>query len=141
MAPKLNTVMLSELAAGNCRNGIRRGMMALRVGWFTAKKPCCTASNTNTIHTLFSPRCACSHSMNDVAPIPTVVIISRVRRSITSANAPPHSPNTTSGTNAKAPASPTYAELDVIWKICCGTATTESWAPMTVTTPDAHRRR
>ncbi len=76
-----------------------------------------------------------------MVPTPIVVMARRVRRSITSASAPPQSPNTISGTRAKAPASPTYAELDVIWKICCGTATTDNCAPMTVTTPDAHSRR
>ena len=32
-------------------------------------------------------------------------------------------------------------ELRVISKICCGTATTDSWPPMTVTTPLHHNLR
>ncbi len=60
---------------------------------------------------------------------------------MTSARAPPHSPNRISGTKPKSPDSPTYPELPVIWKICCGTATTDSWAPTTVTMLVVHSLR
>lgn len=40
IAPNCTTVMFSEFAAGNCLPGINRGMIAARVGWFTAKNAC-----------------------------------------------------------------------------------------------------
>jgi len=51
-----------------------------------------------------------------------------------SAIAPPSRPNTTSGTKATSDAKPTQAELPVMSKICCWTATAVNCAPMTVAT-------
>ncbi|CPU35884.1 Uncharacterised protein [Mycobacteroides abscessus] len=103
--------MLSALAAGNCPRGSIRGMAAARVGELIAKNPCCTESRHSTTHTLSTDNAACSHSSTDEAASPVAVMISSVRRSMRSASAPPHRPNTTSGTRPKTPVSPTYAEL------------------------------
>ena len=56
---------------------------------------------------LFSCRKACNHSSTDATASPIEAMISNSLRSIASASAPPQSPNTTSGTRAKMPASPT----------------------------------
>ena len=48
--------------------------------------------------------------------------------------APPSRPKTTSGTSATSEAMPTQAELWVMSKICCCTATVVSTAPITVVT-------
>ncbi len=52
-------------------------------------------------------RGGCSHSNTDVPIRPSVVMTISLRRSMTSARAPPHRPNTTSGTSPKMPARPT----------------------------------
>ncbi len=106
--------MFSELAAGSRFNGSNRGSTALRVGWLTAKNACCTENRPSSSHTLVAPLHACSQNSALVTISPIVVQISRVRRSMTSASAPPQSPKTTSGTSPKTPVSPTYAEEPVI---------------------------
>ena len=113
MAPACITVMFSELAAGSRFSGSSRGSTALRVGWLTAKNACCTEKRPSSSHTFPAPDHACSQNSALVAISPIVVQISRVRRSITSASAPPHRPKTTSGTRPKTPVSPTYAEEPV----------------------------
>ena len=107
--------MFSELAAGSRFSGSSRGSTALRVGWFTAKKACCTANSPSSSHTLPAPDHAWSQNSVLVTISPSVVQTSRVRRSNTSASAPPQRPKTTSGTRPKMPVSPTYAEEPVIW--------------------------
>jgi hypothetical protein len=62
---------------------------------------------------LVAPDQACSQNSALVEISPIVVQISSVRRSITSASAPPHRPKTTRGTRPKTPVSPTYAEEPV----------------------------
>jgi hypothetical protein len=52
-----------------------------------------------------------AHSSSDAAASPHDAMINRIRRSIASAQAPPSGPNTISGTSAKTPDRPTYAEL------------------------------
>ncbi len=59
------------------------------------------------------PAAACSQNSPLVTIRPAVVMISSVRRSNTSASAPPYRPNTISGTRPKTPARPTYAEEPV----------------------------
>ena len=113
MAPACITVMFSELAAGSRFSGSSRGSTALRVGWLTAKNACCTENRQSSNQTLVVPDHACSQNSALVAISPMVVQISSVRRSKTSASAPPHSPKTTSGTSPKTPVSPTYAEEPV----------------------------
>ena len=113
MAPACITVMFSELAAGSRWLGSSRGSTALRVGWLTAKNACCTENRPSNVHTFATPDQACSQNSALVTIRPTVVTISSVRRSITSARAPPHSPKTTSGTRPKTPVRPTYAEEPV----------------------------
>ena len=114
MAPACITVMFSELAAGSRFSGSSRGSTALRVGWLTAKNACCTANRDSSSHTLPAPVHACSQNSVLVAIRPSVVMTSSVRRSMTSASAPPQSPKTTSGTRPKTPVRPTYAEEPVI---------------------------
>ena len=114
MPPACMTVMLSELAAGSRSSGSSRGRSADRVGWLTAKNACCTANSDSSSHTSSAPNAACSQKPALVRIRPMVVIISNVRRSKTSASAPPHSPKTTSGTRPKTPVSPTYADEPVI---------------------------
>lgn len=99
--------MLSELAEAICSGGSNRAMRALRVGWLTAKNACWVAKSPSTSHTLFRPSAACAQNATAVRPVPAVVKTSRVRRSITSASAPPQSPNTTSGIRPNKPARPT----------------------------------
>ena len=88
-----------------------REMAAVRVGELIAKKACCTESRHITTQTLLIDSAACTHSSTDATANPHEAMISSTRRSITSAHAPPHRPNTTSGTSAKIPESPTYAEF------------------------------
>ena len=114
MPPAWNTVMFSELAAGSWSVGTSLGRIALRVGWFTAKNACCTANSPSSSQTFPRPSTACSQNAPLVRIRPTVVITRSVRRSMTSARAPPYRPNTTSGTSPNRPVSPTYAEDPVI---------------------------
>ena len=81
ITPILKTVMPSAFAAGTMSIGTIRGMIALRVGWFTAKKPCWTASSASTSQTDSEPDSAPSHSPMLVTAMPTEVIISSLRRS------------------------------------------------------------
>ncbi len=111
MAPNWNTVKFSELAAGSWSPGSMREMAAVRVGALIAKKACWTASRHITTQMLLIDSAACSHSSTDATANPHEAMISSTRRSITSAHAPPHSPNTISGTSAKRPERPTYAEF------------------------------
>ena len=113
IAPAMKTVMFSELAAGSSSAGTSFGITALRVGWLTAKNACCTEKRHSSSQTLVLPATACSQKSALVPISPQVVTISMVRRSKTSASAPPHSPKTTSGTRPKRPVSPTYAEEPV----------------------------
>jgi hypothetical protein len=113
MAPACITVMFRELAAGRSVSGSSRGSTALRVGWLTAKNACCTENRPSSNHTSVPPDHACSQNSVLVTISPQVVTMSRVRRSKTSASAPPQSPKTTSGTRPKTPVSPTYAEEPV----------------------------
>ena len=106
-APACTTVMFSAFAAGSCSAGSSRGITALRVGWFTARNPDCTANSTSTNHTPPAPVAAVTHRTSDVAAIPEPVSSSRTRRSTASAIAPPHRPNSTSGTSPKTPVRPT----------------------------------
>ena len=114
MAPAMKTVMLRELAAGSSSGSINRGMIAPRVGWLTAKNACCTENSPNSTQTFSSSRNACTAKRPLVTIRPSVVMTSRVRRSKTSASAPPQSPKTTSGTRPNSPVSPTYADEPVI---------------------------
>ena len=114
MPPACMTVMLSEFAAGRSSWSRMRGSSADRVGWLTAKNACWTAKRDSSSHTSSAPSAAWSQKPVLVAMRPHVVISSRVRRSKTSASAPPHSPKTTSGTRPKMPVSPTYADEPVI---------------------------
>ena len=110
IAPAWKTVMLSEFAAGSRSSGRSLGSTALRVGWLTAKNACCTAKRLSSSQTFVPPRSACTQNSPLVTINPTVVTARMVRRSKTSASAPPYSPKTTSGTSPKMPVSPTYAD-------------------------------
>ena len=55
--------------------------------------------------------------------------------------APPSNPKTTNGTSATNDAMPTHAELPVMSKICCCTATVVNIAPITVVTCPRNSRR
>ena len=105
--------MFSEFAAGSSSSGRILGSTALRVGWFTAKNACWTANRLSSSQTFAPPRKACSQNSPLVTIRPTVVTTRIVRRSKTSARAPPYSPKMTSGTSPKTPVSPTYAEEPV----------------------------
>ncbi len=103
----MNSVMLSALAAGSRFIGRIDGSTAVRVGWLTAKKACCTANRPSSSQTFVDPSAACSQKPSVETISPTVVKVSSLRLSTWSASAPPHSPNTTSGTSPKIPVSPT----------------------------------
>ena len=107
MPPACMTVMFSELPAGSWSKGSSLGSTALRVGWLIAKNACCTENSPSSVHTVPSPNAACAQNSTLVTMIPSVVMTSSVRRSIASASAPPHSPNTTRGTSPKTPVRPT----------------------------------
>ena len=62
---------------------------------------------------MFSASAAWSHSSTDDKASPSDATMSSSRRSMASAHAPPHNPNTTNGTNANSPDNPTYAEFCV----------------------------
>jgi hypothetical protein len=114
-APVWNTVIVSALAAGSCSEGRSRGSTALRVGWSTAMNAVWRANSDSTSHTPPSPVAAVTNSSSDVPAIPVTVTSSRVRRSTASAIAPPHKPNTISGTSPNRPVSPTHADESVRW--------------------------
>ena len=105
--------MFSALAAGSCSAGSRRGITALRVGWFTARNAVCTANRQSTSQTPPTPVAAVTQSTSDMAAIPAPVSRSSTRRSTASAIAPPHRPKNTSGTSPKMPVRPTYADEPV----------------------------
>ena len=113
MPPTIMTVMFSESAAGSSSGASSLGRIALRAGWFTAKNACCTANRLSRSQTLVSLNAACSQNRMLVAMGPTVVTTSSVRRSATSASAPPQRPKTTRGTRPNTPANPTYADEPV----------------------------
>ena len=102
--------MLSEFAAGSSSSGRILGSTALRVGWLTAKNACWTANRLSSSQTFAPPRNACSQNSPLVTISPPVVTTRIVRRSKTSASAPPYRPKTTSGTSPKTPVRPTYAD-------------------------------
>ncbi len=99
--------MFSALAAGSCSAGRRRGITALRVGWFTARNADCTANRLSTSQTPPTPVAAATQRISELAAIPEPVSRSSTRRSTASAIAPPHRPNSTSGTSPKSPVRPT----------------------------------
>ena len=107
MAPNCITVMFNELAAATWSAGSMRGIAAERVGWLIAKKACWTESRHSTTQTLFSASAACNHNNTDATASPHDAMMSSSRRSIASAHAPPHRPNTIRGTSANRPESPT----------------------------------
>ena len=113
IAPACMTVMFSELAAGSSAAGTSRGSSALRVGWLTAKNACCTANSDSSSQTFVEPANACTANRPLVTIRPMVVTSRIVRRSNTSASAPPYRPKTTRGTRPNTPVSPTYAEEPV----------------------------
>ena len=89
IAPAWKTVMLREVAAGSRSAGSSLGSTALRVGWLTAKNACCTAKRLSRSHTLVEPAKACTAKRPLVTISPTVVTRRMLRRSKTSASAPP----------------------------------------------------
>jgi len=107
MAPAMLTVMLKAEAAGSCAAGSSRGRIALRAGWFSPKNACWIAKMNSSSHTLRRSNAACSQNRALVPINPNVLTSRRLRRSKWSASAPPHSPNTTSGTRPNRPVSPT----------------------------------
>jgi|GEM_PF-3512264 len=88
-----------------------------------------------------NPLAAVTHNASELSATPAPVTSSGTRRSTASAIAPPHNPNTTSGTSPNKPVRPTQDEDPVSWWICVGTATTERCAPITVTSPASQSRR
>ena len=106
-APNVVTVKLRVFAAGSRAGVTRRGITALRAGWLIASSADCTANSTSSEPDAPTPLAAITHSASDIAAMPAPVIRSSVRRSIASAIAPPHSPNTTSGTSPNSPVRPT----------------------------------
>ena len=61
------------------------------------------------------PLAAETHRASEMTAMPAPVTSSSTRRSTASAIAPPHSPNTISGTSPNRPVSPTQAEEPVSW--------------------------
>ena len=114
IAPAMTTVMLRLVALGSRCIGTIRGRIAVRTGWLTAKNDCWRAKIASSSQTLSRASAACTQNSTAVPMRPAVVMSSRVRRSIESASAPPHRPNTTSGTRPKMPVRPTIADDSVI---------------------------
>jgi hypothetical protein len=112
--PTFVTVKLSVFAAGTSGTGISRGTIALRTGEVTAKAADCTATRTRINPRLARPSSACTSSPRVTAQVVNDDMSSSSLRSITSATAPPHSPNTISGTSATRPSMPTQNEERVI---------------------------
>ncbi len=79
IAPAMPTVMLSELAAGSSSGSTSLGMIALRVGWLTAKNACCTENRHSSSHTLVLPAAAWAQNSALVTISPSVVMIRIVR--------------------------------------------------------------
>ena len=87
--PNIITVDDSAEAAGICSAGTSRATDAVRAGAFTAKNTCCRPSSAITSHTESAFTAAWSHSSTDVTAMPALVTTSSLRRSTTSAMAPP----------------------------------------------------
>ena len=81
IAPAENTVMLRACAAGICSSGSSFGRIDERTGWLTAKHACCRAKMPSSTHTFCRCRAAWAKNSPPVTISPTVVMISRVRRS------------------------------------------------------------
>ncbi|CAM5666374.1 hypothetical protein SHIRM173S_05185 [Streptomyces hirsutus] len=112
--PVCMTVEPRALAAGSSSSGTRRAMEALRAGAFSPQNACCTASRIMSTATESSPAAACAQKSTEVTAIPVLVISRRVRRSMASAIAPPHSAKTISGSSPARLAAPTQAEEPVM---------------------------
>lgn len=97
----------SATADGSNSTGTKRATAALRVGMFTANNAWLSPSSTSTSDTEPMSRKACNQKRIDTTAIPALVTSSTARRSRVSAIAPPHSPNTSSGSRPTAPVNPT----------------------------------
>ena len=98
--------MLSAFAAGSRSRSISRGMIALRVGLFTAKQPdCARRRHTGARPTPGPGRLHDQHERQQ--PQAEGRDERHVRRSKASANAPPYRPKATSGKSANSPTRPT----------------------------------
>jgi hypothetical protein len=64
-----------------------------------------------------------------------------LRRSTTSATAPPQRPKISRGTRPATPSRPTHADEPVMSNICTGTATAVNWNPKNDTALPTHIRR
>ncbi len=112
-APNDMTVDPSAPADGKSSAGTSRAIDADRAGALAAKNTCCNPSSPITSHTEPTFSAACAHNSTDETAIPVFVTSSSLRRSTVSAIAPPHSPNTSSGTSATPAAIPTHADEPV----------------------------
>ncbi len=101
--PKLD----SALAAGISSWRTVRGIRASRLGRCRAPVAVSSPATTKITAMLGSSRNALTISTAVSTPWPTPVHTSSRRRSTWSARAPPHSPNTTSGTSSTSPIAPT----------------------------------
>jgi hypothetical protein len=107
MPPNQVTIDCNAWAAGSSSGGTTLGTTAPRTAAPAPKSACCAATSTRRIGTERAPTAAWAQKSADTTAMP-VCVVSRIRRrSSTSASAPPHSADTTSGTKAARSASPT----------------------------------
>jgi hypothetical protein len=103
-------VKFSVLAAGTRTVGRSRGITAPRVGELIAKPIACTTTRPMIVQTLPTSSSACTSSPRVATQVTMDAMIRSLRRSIVSATAPPHSPNTINGMRLAGPSRPTHSE-------------------------------
>jgi hypothetical protein len=129
------------LAAGISAVGTMRGMIACRAGELTAKPADCTAVSASSSIGLRTPSSACASRPTVDSQVSAELASRSLRRSTTSAAAPPHNPKTSRGTNPATPSRPTQPEDCVMANISTGTATAVNWNPKNETPLPIHIRR
>jgi len=97
-------------AAGTFSAGTIRGMIAPRVAEVMAKPIACTAMAARITWTLPSPAHAWKSTTSVEIQVMTAPTMSSLRRSITSATAPPHRPKMMSGMRLAGPSRPTHSD-------------------------------
>ncbi len=139
--PTFVTVKFSVLAAGTSERSSSRGRIALRVGEVTANAADWIPTSTMISTRLSSPSSAWASSPRVTTQVAVAEISSSLRRSTASATAPPHSPNTISGTSPTRPSTPTQNDDRVRSYTWTGTATAVTWNPTNETPCPTNSRR
>src|SRR3569832_2338086 len=148
IAPTLPRTAASAAADGRSSRSTRRGVIASRAGRWNPLMAEISPLSTNTSETLGCGANAFRDRPRDASVNSSSAPISNRRRSMASAYAPPHSPNSSSGTSCTVPSRPTIRLDWVSAYTWYGTATyvimlpnTETNCPMNSSRKSRFRRR